>query len=184
MSEYITSSVIGRLNQGIASDVDWYSEPIPIPLLLNQKLSIAFEVERDPSFINEADSALTHFLAFGQNERKSLSTYIYHNCMEFIEAVGDEDWNEPMRLIKEKVDIWQFVHPQQIIVSRRPDRDMDIYVSLMCECGWEVEHGLQLVFRKGKQLTRISSQDGHLTEADAYDKPDEEDELLCQFVDE
>jgi len=50
-----------------------------------------------------------------------------------------------------------------------------------CECDWEPEHGLQLVFRQGRKLTRISAQDGHLTEADAYDKPDEEDELLSKF---
>ena len=29
--------------------------------------------------------------------------------------------------------------------------------------------------------TRISDQDGDITEASAYDKPDEEDELLSQF---
>lgn len=37
------------------------------------------------------------------------------------------------------------------------------------------------MFRQGKKLTRISDQDGHLTEADAYDKPDEEDELLSHY---
>ena len=66
-------------------------------------------------------------------------------------------------------------------MSRRAYQEQDIYVQVACECDWEQEHGLQLVFRQGKKLTRISDNDGHLTEADAYGKPDEEDELLSKF---
>ena len=66
-------------------------------------------------------------------------------------------------------------------MARRSRRYEDIYINVTCECEWEKEHGLQIVFRQGKQLTRISEQDGHLTEADAYDKPDKEDALLNQF---
>jgi hypothetical protein len=40
---------------------------------------------------------------------------------------------------------------------------------------------LQLVFRQGRQLTRVSGQDGHLTHADAYNVPDSEDALLSSF---
>lgn len=54
-----------------------------------------------------------------------------------------------------------------------------LYVQVACACEWE--HGLQLAFRQGKKLTIISDQDGHLTEADAYDIPDEDDELLSRF---
>ena len=52
---------------------------------------------------------------------------------------------------------------------------------MACECEWEQEHGLQLVFRQGKKLTRVSDQDGHLTKADAYGIPDNEDKLLSAF---
>jgi hypothetical protein len=56
-----------------------------------------------------------------------------------------------------------------------------MYVQIACQCDWEQEHELQLVFRQGRKLTRISYFDGHLTESDAYGKPDEEDELLSGF---
>lgn len=52
---------------------------------------------------------------------------------------------------------------------------------MVCNCDWEYEHGLQFVFRQGRVLTRVSAEDGHLTEADAYDKPDSKDKLLSQF---
>ena len=69
-------------------------------------------------------------------------------------------------------DVWRFVTPTQICVSRRHRRDKDIYVELLCECDWEVEHGLLLVYRKGQQLVRVSDQDGHLTDADALNLPE------------
>ena len=78
-------------------------------------------------------------------------------------------------------EIWKFVHPQEIYVTRRSYNDCDIYVQITCECDWEQEHGLQLVFRQGRKLTRVSEQGGHLTEADAFDIPDSEDNLLAQF---
>ena len=37
------------------------------------------------------------------------------------------------------------------------------------------------MFRQGKVLTRVSHQDGHLTDADAFDKADSEDLLLSRF---
>ena len=100
--------------------------------------------------------------------------------MEFLNAVGYDEMDKPLWEIKNKNEIWKYVYPQEIHITRRHRRDEDIYLSVICE--WEQEHGLQLVFRQGKQLTRISPQDGHITEADAYDKLDEEDELLNQFT--
>jgi len=79
------------------------------------------------------------------------------------------------------LNIWNFVYPSEIYVSRRQHNDKDIYIILACECEWEREHGLQLALRQGKKLTRVSDQDGHLTEADAYDKSDSEDSLLSAF---
>lgn len=54
-------------------------------------------------------------------------------------------------------------------VGRDPDLgdilagQLGLHVVLGCECAWEPEHGLQLVFRDGRRLTRISQFDGDLT---------------------
>ena len=53
---------------------------------------------------------------------------------------------------------------------------MGVYVQVACECAWESEHGLQLVFRQGATLSRVSDQDGHLTHADAYDLPEDQEQ--------
>ena len=110
-----------------------------------------------------------------------LSDLAYQNCMDFLEMIEYDEADEPLRQIKDKNDIWYFIEPTQILVQRRRCNDQDIYITLGCECAWEREHGLQFVFRQGKRLTRISTIDGHLTEADAYGISDEMDELLSQF---
>lgn len=184
MKKEITSEIIGQLVQDKNFSDWWKSAAIEIPFMDNQKLTIAFtdfEPELDKTFIEEADRALINFLALTADDKKSISKLAYKNCMDFLEAVGFDESDEPLRQISNQDEIWSFIQPTEIYVSRRHGGDNDIYVLIACECDWEQEHGLQLVFRQGKQLTRISEQDGHLTEADAYDKPDEEDELLSKF---
>jgi hypothetical protein len=36
------------------------------------------------------------------------------------------------------------------------------------ECDWEPEHGLQIVFRGGRTVTKVGPYDGHLTNSAAY----------------
>lgn len=184
MNKEIISKIIGRLKQEDSFADWWKSEEIAVPFFDNDKLMITFmdfESEHDKTFIDEADQALTNFLKLNAVDRNLISELAYKNCVEFLDAVENDEADEPLRQIKKKNEIWNFIQPTEIYVTRRPYKDQDIYVFIACECDWEQEHGLQLVFRQGKQLTRISDQDGHLTEADAYDKPDEEDELLSRF---
>lgn len=184
MSREIISKIIGRLKQEDNFPDWWKSNEIEIPFLDNEKLAITFidfVPEQDAMFIEEADQSLTNFLKLNAEDRNSISDLAYKNCMDFLNSVGFDEADEPLRLIEDRNEIWNFIHPTDIYITRRPYKEQDIFVMLACECDWEQEHGLQLVFKHGKKLTRISDQDGHLTEADAYGKPDEEDELLSKF---
>lgn len=183
MENHITSKIIGNLKRDESLGW-WKSAEIEVPLFDDAKLTITFmdfEPQRDKSFVDEAEQALINFLRLGPSDRNAISDLAHKNCADFLEAVGFNEADEALWKIKDKNDIWKFIQPTEIYLSRRNRRDKDIYVQVACECAWEQEHGLQLVFRQGKKLTRISAQDGHLTEADAYDKPDEEDELLSKF---
>lgn len=184
MSKEITSRIIGQLKQEERFPDWWKSAGIEIPFFDNEKLTITFmdfEPEHDKSFVEEADQALANFLKLTSTDRNLISDLAHKNCKDFLDAVGFDQADEPLRQINKQDEIWKFIHPTEIYVTRRHRRDNDIYIQIACECDWEQEHGLQLVFRQGKKLTKISDQDGHLTEADAYDKPDEEDELLSYY---
>jgi hypothetical protein len=55
------------------------------------------------------------------------------------------------------------------VASRRSYGDKAVYISLECDCDWEVEHGLQIVFKEGRAVTKVGPYNGHLTNSDAYD---------------
>jgi hypothetical protein len=180
----VLSKVLGELTQHKDFREWWVSDEIKVPYFNNQKLTFTFHdftPEQDPAFIDEADIAIKNFLTLNLNDRKAISTLIYQNCLDFLEAVGYDETDEPLWAIKDDDEIWKYVYPANIYVERRLYKDKEIYIKIACECEWEQEHGLQLVLRQGKKLTRVSAQDGHLTDADAYDKPDEQDKLLSNF---
>jgi hypothetical protein len=184
MSKVITSKIIGQLIQDEKFQDWWKSEEIPIPFFDNEKLSIVYmdyEPDNDENFIYEADEALNNFLKLGQKDRLNVSKYVYGNLKDFIISVGLNDVDTELRNLKDDKQIWNYVDPMEIYVTRRPYNDKEVYIQISLNCDWEEEHGLQLVFRKGKKLTRVSDIDGHLTDADAYGKSDEEDKLLSEF---
>jgi len=179
----IESKVIGVLSQNDRFEDWWQSEPVNVPLI-NEELSVTFmdfEPNSDKIFIQEADQALIHFLQLDTEYKNQITEYVYEHFLEFKSIVGSDDVPAKMKGVRE-VEIWKFITPSEILVTRRPYNKPDIFVNMTCECLWEPEHGLQLVFKKGKTLTRVSGQDGHLTTADAYDIPDSEDKLLARYM--
>jgi hypothetical protein len=56
----------------------------------------------------------------------------------------------------------------ELCVSRDHGAGRDVFVSLECNCAWEVEHGLQLVFRNGREISNVGPFDGHVSNESAY----------------
>ncbi|CAM1345678.1 DUF6985 domain-containing protein [Tenacibaculum amylolyticum] len=180
----VNSNIIGILRQNDDFNDWWESNLIIIPFFNNQEIKITFMdfvPENDPEFIKDADTALQLFLTKSESDKFDISKLVYKNCMDFLNAVVYDEDDQALWDIKNPNDIWNFVQPTHIFVTRRDYEDQSIYININCECDWEQEHGLQLVFKQGKHITRVSSIDGHLTNADAYGIPDEEDYLLKQF---
>lgn len=181
---FIISRIIGILWQNDQFNDWWESSLIKIPFFDNKELKVIFMnfvPENDDLFIKEADEAIETFLNKSNSDRIQISKLVYKNCKDFLTDIGFDDNDKKLWEIKDEKLIWDFVSPNEIYVTRRPYNDKNIYIDINCECQWEQEHGLQLVFRQGKQITRVSQIDGHLTDADAYDKSDSEDELLSRF---
>ncbi|UPG92184.1 hypothetical protein L2Y96_10580 [Luteibacter aegosomaticola] len=73
-------------------------------------------------------------------------------------------------------DVWNYVQfGKDIYIIRRSRGDHRVYASIECECAWEVEHGLQIVLRDGRSITKVGPFDGHLTYSDAFGRSDMED---------
>lgn len=82
--------------------------------------------------------------------------------MDFLDAIGYDEADDAMWKMTQPEEVWQFVTSTGLYVSREPYEDKGMYLQLLCDCDWEQEHGLQLVYNKQGQLVRVSAQDGHI----------------------
>jgi len=173
MKKTINVPSLGKLNQNDRFDDWWESEKeIKIPFFDN--LEIKFTITAEESDINEDfNKAIDNFLQLKDSQRLEASKYVFKNYKDFIKAVGEEGFDFK---VDNENDIWKHVHPTGIYIKRRSDDNL-IYIKIAAECDWEEEHGLQIIYKNGNKLSRVSEQDGHLTYTDAYDLPENEDRI-------
>jgi hypothetical protein len=154
---------IGTFKQ--AQFPDWWSMAVEVPLVAaTLPITVTDFNPDDPAQVHQTAlyaQSLTKFLALDHTAKLAASPLVVKNCHDFLDTVEEMEEDSPMRGIKNPEEIWQYVHPKEVYVSFDTDSGR-VYVSLMCECDWEQEHGLQLVYEDGKTLTRVSQQDGHL----------------------
>ena len=157
----IKSKIIGKLIQDERFEDWWESQPVKIPFFEDKALKVIFInflPKKDEKFVSEADTAFKKFLQLTKADRLKLSDVVHKNCMDFLNAVGYDEDDEPLWSIKDKNKIWEFVYPEQIHVTREHSENNKIDIRLVCECEWEVEHGLQITFNQGNQLIDIGPQ--------------------------
>nr|WP_199551379.1 hypothetical protein [Streptomyces sp. N35] len=93
---------------------------------------------------------------------------IFEYYQDIKHAVGDDE--DDFVSIAGPDDLWQHIQPGgEVWVGRAGPGDEGVYVSVECECAWDPEHGLQIVFRGGRSVSKVGQCDGHLTNASAYD---------------
>lgn len=115
------------------------------------------EVEDQEDF----QAAIRAFLALEPSALTAAAPAIYAYYLKVRRELGDELDVE----IAGPDDVLKYVSlGTEAEVLRNDDGDGRIYVSLECECDWEPEHGLQLVFRDGAGVTRVGPYDGELTD--------------------
>lgn len=164
-STHITLDAIGDLAQSEFDD--WWTVSAFVPLagqdlpitVMNFNPQDSAHADRVAMF----DSAIRAFMALGVVERQAAGTLAIANCHDFIEAVGEEDWNREMAQCHDAEVIWKFIKPRNAYVSFGK-KTGHAYVALACNCEWEEEHGLQFVYRNGRELIRVSAADGWVGE--------------------
>ena len=178
----IDSAQLGTLKQNEKFKELWMSDPKSVPLVEQDLpfLFMDFDPEKDETFIKEADKAISNFMQLNSFYKLQIAQNVFENFVEYCSYISEDEIPANMKGAQ-PLSIWNHVLPSRVFVGRRAKNDKDIYIVLACECEWEKEHGLQLVFRQGKKLTRVSDQDGHLTDSDAFGFTDSEDELYSAF---
>lgn len=149
------------------------SNPVPIPYFDGLPLTFTLDGLEDADE-DDVKAAINSFLTLSASDRLAASPYLFKNYQRIADLADDEDVG--CRVDSEQ-DIWNHVRPEEIFVSRRSRRDRAIYVQIGAACDWESEHGLQIVYRRGATLSRVSDLDGHLTYSDAFDVPENQDRI-------
>lgn len=154
------------------------SEPVAIPYFDGQKLAFVLDGLAE-SDANDARTAINAFLKLTPEDRLAAGKYVFENYQTIAALVEEHELGCE---ITSPDEVWAHVHPSEIFVSKRGRRDKDIYIRITAECDWEPEHGLQIIYRRGQELSRVSEQDGHLTHTDAYDLPEEQDNITDNHI--
>jgi hypothetical protein len=143
---------------------DWWTITVLVPMLSQSlPLTVTGFNPDDPAQrarITMFDAAAGAFLAAGPEALAEAAPRVLANCRDYIDAVGEEDWNRDMAACRDPSEIWTFVRPKAVYLEFH-EVTGSVYATIACECDWEEEHGLQLVYKDGTTLSRVSDQDGH-----------------------
>ncbi|TCJ11613.1 hypothetical protein EZJ19_15185 [Parasulfuritortus cantonensis] len=153
----------------------WYeSQAIALPLLDGKVCRVIIQdYDEDPAK-DDFHTAIANLLSSPRSVLAEAEPYVFAYYQD-VNSNWDPSDEEHVAMHSPS-EVWDHVQlGTEPIVSRRSYGDRGIYVSLECNCDWEPEHGLQIVFRNGNKVCKVGPYDGHLTNADAYADPALED---------
>lgn len=140
---------------------------------LNAECEFIVEGYVEDTMKEDFHQAIKHFIALKKLQLKDAEPHLlayYQDTVAHHPAPGD------IPTITQAADVWSHIDfGFEVTVRRRADGDRAVYLSFECNCDWEPEHGLQLVFKNGNVIAKLGPFDGHLTNADAYGDPALED---------
>ena len=144
----------------------WLSGERPIAMLGGARCCIVVEGYDEDDSKQDFHRAIANFLAADEAVLKAASSAVfayYKDMLAYTSSPGDEAYVP----IASPDDVWSHVQfGYEPIVSRYHHGDKRVYISLECNCDWEPEHGLQIVFRDGNRVCKVGPYDGHLTNGD------------------
>jgi hypothetical protein len=183
----VQSKIIGQLNKvkEWPSENDWISaQPIPIPFFDNQPFPVRFEKTLStPDYFEKAEEAIQYFFNYTADVKTEAAQKAYDCWINFNEACSymdnlalfEEVENPPdwilnniknLRHLSQLTSadkVWAYITPVELVITKdRFNVDKEIYIQALCRCVWDDEHGIQFVFKEGRELTRVSEQDGDL----------------------
>ena len=162
------------LGELVLAEHDWYaSPPVELPLYGGRRVTFVVEDYAEDPRPEEMHAAVANFLALDPATLAAASGPVFDFYRDVVRLAGlDDDPNfEPVASADEVCEQVQL--GGEIHVVRRSRGDRGVYISIECECDWEPEHGLQLVFKNGERVSRVSEFDGDLVnenESNIYER--------------
>jgi hypothetical protein len=142
----------------------WVSEPVRVPLFgdTEVRMQVFTERENEVGLAEDEIEMLQRFLRLPRSHGEKIVPHLWRYYQDIRASVHAPDIPE----ISNPSTIWDYVEPR--FISAEGDEQGVMYIVVEAECGWEIEHGLQLVLQEGTRWVRVSSYDGHLTDGRAW----------------
>ncbi|MEU2159247.1 hypothetical protein ABZ532_30280 [Streptomyces sp. NPDC019396] len=159
---------------------DYVSPSLPVPVFGDTLCRFAVVGYDDDDAKADFETAISAFLELDESALRSASMPVFQYYLDVkAEVGGDED----LVSIAGPDDVWSHIQPGGEVTVQREDAhgDRQVYVSVECECAWEPEQGLQIVFRRGSSVTKVGPFDSHLTNVSAFDRADLADVVYHRF---
>ena len=148
-------------------------EPVtcPVPFFSNHEATLELEDIEEFTEANVAET-IEAFLSLGEADRMAATRHVHAYFQDFWQEFGEEALSPGEVPPKTPEDVWRLVVPGDLLLTNDPHHEPGrFYMVMEAECDWEPEHGLMLVWRDGRTLTKVSPYDGHVTQENAYADP-------------
>jgi hypothetical protein len=159
---------LGQLTRD--DELGWYtSQPVTLPILGGRACPVVLDGYDDDPDPEAFHRAVADLLNAPPAVLLEAEPYLVQYCSD-----ANDVWEpgDPERVeLDSPGDVWTHLHILDATVSRRGWADGAVYISFQGDVDWELEHGLQIVFRGATKLVKVGPYDGHLTNADAYGDP-------------
>jgi hypothetical protein len=130
-------------------------------------MRILLEGYEDDAHPEEFHEAVRRFLSAGPDMLRAAQQHIYYYYLDCAKLAKSEKRDCPE--IQHAAQLWDHLEfGAEILVRRRSDAEQGVYLVLECDCDWNEEDGLQIVFREGNRVSRVSAFDDFLSNQEVY----------------
>lgn len=147
------------------------SAPIDFPSLRGAVRRFVFDdLDQEPE-AQDLFAVARRFLQLDAGALAAATPFVYQYYRDTVAEADVTGDATALPSIADPDEVWDHVvvGPGVRVVR---DRDGTIYVDVECECDWEREHGLNIVFKEGRVVSKVGPYDGHLTNASAFRRDD------------
>lgn len=145
------------------SGFDWYySEVVVAGALRGRSGRVVVPGEAfEEGELGRVGEVVGAFLGGDDRALREAGPAVFEYYLDMVRIVREQEWELPLPEIGGPDEVWEYVQfGDEFQVEQQAGQ---VYVSIECECAWEPEHGLQLVFHDGRRITKVGPYDGHLT---------------------
>jgi hypothetical protein len=141
----------------------WISAPLPVAVFANRLVPFNVHGSVLEAAADSIDLAVDAFRAMVDPDGL-LAAAVFEHYEACIRGMGAP------RRFGSASELWSTLRPDSVAIAQDSETGI-VHLLVNTECEWDEEHGLQLVFRLGTELVRISEQDGNIVDLPSGKNP-------------